>query len=180
MRKSIAIDMDQVLANLFKKLTYVFNEQFGTAYTEEEFILTSPKDLSDEDNKKLFELLNEPDFFRDLEVLDEHAIEVVQKLQERFDIYIATAAMDVPGSFNAKYEWLREHMPFIKTENIVFCGNKAVIHTDYLIDDSPRQLRAFSGTGLLYAMPYNGGAKEFERMDNWLAIRDYFAKVDES
>lgn len=178
MKKSIAIDMDQVLANLFKKLTYVCNENFGTNYTEEQFLLTSPKDLSDEDNKRFFELLNEPDFFRDLEVLDSHAIEVVKELQERFEIYIATAAMDVPGSFNAKYDWLREHMPYLKTENIVFCGNKAVIHTDYLIDDSPRQLRAFSGTGLLYAMPYNESVDEFARVDGWLAIRDYFAKVD--
>ncbi|MER2105720.1 MAG: 5'-3'-deoxyribonucleotidase [Solibacillus sp.] len=178
MKKSIAIDMDQVLANLFKKLTVVCNEQFGTNYTEEQFLLTSPNNLSEADNKKFFELLNEPDFFRDLEVLDAHAIEVVKELQERFEIYIATAAMDVPGSFNAKYDWLREHMPYLKTENIVFCGNKAVIHTDYLIDDSPRQLSVFSGTGLLYSMPYNASATEFTRVDNWLAIRDYFAKVD--
>lgn len=178
MKKSIAIDMDQVLANLFKKLTVVCNEQFGTNYTEAEFLLTSPNDLSEEENKKFFERLNEPDFFRDLEVLDEQAIDVVKELQERFEVYIATAAMDVPGSFNAKYEWLREHMPFLKTENIVFCGNKAVIHADYLIDDSSRQLRAFSGTGLLYAMPYNENVTEFTRVDGWQAIRDYFAKVE--
>lgn len=178
MRKSIAIDMDQVLANLYKKMASVYNENFGTNYTHEEFLLTTPADLDKAGKKKLFELLNEPDFFRDLEVLDPHAITVVKELQERFDVYIATAAMDVPGSFNAKYDWLMEHMPYLKTQNIVFCGNKAVIHTDYLIDDSPGQLRAFSGTGLLYAMPYNESVQGFERVDGWLAVRDYFAKVE--
>lgn len=178
MRKSIAIDMDQVLANFYKKLTVVFNEAFGTNYTEEAFLLTARKDLTKEEEKKLFGLINEPEFFRDLDVIDPHAIEVVKELQERFDVYIATAAMDVPGSFNAKYDWLMEHMPYLNTQNIVFCGNKAVIHTDYLIDDSPRQLEVFSGTGLLYAMPYNENVTAFKRVDNWLAIRDYFANVD--
>ena len=30
-----------------------------------------------------------------------------EKLTEYYDVYIATAAMDVPTSFHDKYEWLR-------------------------------------------------------------------------
>jgi 5'(3')-deoxyribonucleotidase len=174
MKKSIAIDMDQVLANFYKKLRMTYNENFGTNFTDEEFLKTTQRDLSKEDGKKLFALLNEPDYFRDLEVLDTDALEVVQRLQQHYEIFIATAAMDVPGSFNAKYEWLREYMPFLKTENIVFCGNKAVINTDYLIDDSPRQLTAFKGTGILYTMPYNEKAEGFKRVHNWKEIEAYF------
>lgn len=174
MKKSIAIDMDQVLANFYKKLCATYNENFGTSYTEEEFLLTTPGDLSEEDGKKLFGLLNEPDFFRDLELLDPDAIEVIRELQEHYEIFIATAAMEVPGSFNAKYDWLMHYLPFLNIQNIVFCGNKAVIHTDYLIDDSPGQLRAFKGTGIMYAMPYNAHVEGFERVNNWREIREYF------
>ena len=176
MKKSIAIDMDQVLANFYKKLSVTYNENFGTSYTDEEFLLTTQRDLPRDDAKKLFAILNEPDYFRDLEVLDNDAIEVIQELQEHYEIYIATAAMDVPGSFNAKYDWLMEHLPFLKTQNIVFCGNKAVINTDYLIDDSPSQLTAFKGTGILYGMPYNAAAEGFTRVHNWQEIRSYFLK----
>ena len=43
MRKSIAIDMDQVIANMYKKMAVSYNELFGTAFTEEE-LLRAPKD----------------------------------------------------------------------------------------------------------------------------------------
>ncbi|AWE08091.1 5'-3'-deoxyribonucleotidase [Lysinibacillus sp. 2017] len=174
MKKSIAIDMDQVLADFYSKLCATYNENFGTNFTKEEFLLTTQRDLPTEDGKKLFALLNEPDYFRDLAVLDSDAIEVIKELQEHYEIYIATAAMDVPGSFTAKYEWLREHLPFLKTQNIVFCGNKAVIHTDYLIDDSSRQLEAFKGTGVLYSMPYNAAVEGYVRVQNWREIKEYF------
>lgn len=177
MRQSIAIDMDQVLANMFKKMGQTINELFGTTYTEEEFLVAPRNQLTKDQQKQLFMALNEPSYFRDLELLDPHAIDVVRELNEHFDIYIATAAMEVPGCFNAKYDWLREHFPFLNTQNFVFCGNKAVIHTDFLIDDNPKQLRAFKGTGLLYDMPYNAHVEEFERVKGWQGVREYFLKA---
>lgn len=174
MRKSIAIDMDQVLANMYKRMVVSYNELFGTSMTEQEFLTSTRQDLTKEQERSIFMTLNEPGYFRDLELIDEEAIEVVRELNEKFDVYIATAAMEVPGSFNDKYDWLREHFPFLNTQNFVFCGNKAVIHTDYLIDDSPGQLRVFKGTGLLFDMPYNKHVEGFERVADWKAVRSYF------
>lgn len=177
MRKSIAIDMDQVLANMFKKLTVTFNEIAGTNMSEEEFIVAPRNQLLPEQEKALFKAINEPDYFRDFELLDPEAVPVLERLNERFDLFIATAAMDVPGCFTAKYDWLREHFPFIDPQNIVFCGTKSVIHTDYLIDDNPRQLHAFKGTGIIYDMPYNRHVDDFERVVNWQEIEAYFNKI---
>ncbi len=176
MRQSIAIDMDQVLVNMYKKMVTTYNDLFGTMMTEQEFLTASRSNLSKEQEKTLFMALNEPDYFRDLEVLDMDAIEVIRELSDRYDIYIATAAMEVPGSFNAKYDWLREHFPFLNPQKFVFCGDKSVIHTDYLIDDSPSQLKAFKGTGLLYDMPYNAHVEGYERLAGWNAVRAYFNK----
>ena len=47
-----------------------------------------------------------------------HAQEVVKKLTEQYDVYIATAAMDVPTSFHDKYEWLLEFFPFCRSTAI--------------------------------------------------------------
>lgn len=47
-----------------------------------------------------------------------HAQEVVKKLTEQYDVYIATAAMDVPTSFHDKYEWLLEFFPFCIHSNL--------------------------------------------------------------
>ena len=62
-------------------------------------------------------------------------------------MFIATAAMEVPTSFTAKYEWLGRHFPFISPSNVVFCGDKSILRADFLIDDNPRQLRRFVGQG---------------------------------
>ena len=47
MRKSIAIDMDQVIANMYKKMAVSYNELFDANMTEEEF-LNAPKDSKHE------------------------------------------------------------------------------------------------------------------------------------
>ena len=78
-----------------------------------------------------------------------HAQEVVKKLTEQYDVYIATAAMDVPTSFHDKYEWLLEFFPFLDPQQFVFCGRKCVVKTDYLIDDNPRQLQIFEGEPII-------------------------------
>ena len=177
MRKSIAIDMDQVIANMYKKLAVSYNELFGANMTEEEFLNAPQDSLSKEQFKLLLDQANDPDYYRDMELMDPDAVEVIRELNEHFDIYIATAAMEVPGSFNAKYDWLREHFPFLDTQKFVFCGTKAVIHTDYLIDDSLNQLKVFSGQGILYGMPYNKHVEGYPRVENWKEVREFFLSV---
>ena len=42
-------------------------------------------------------------------------------LSTRFDILIATSAMDHPFSLYDRYLWLREQLPFISDRNYIFC-----------------------------------------------------------
>ena len=44
-----------------------------------------------------------------------------------FWVFIATAAMEVPTSFQAKYRWLAKHFPFIPASHIVYCGDKSIL-----------------------------------------------------
>ncbi|MFC6117961.1 5'(3')-deoxyribonucleotidase [Macrococcoides bohemicum] len=173
MKKSIAIDMDEVLADTLKKVIFQFNESTGMSLTKEDLYEKKLRTEYPEHVDKLDELLLDRAFFRDLEVLPD-AIRVVERLSEHFDVYIATAAMDVPTSFDAKYEWLREHFPFLDPQHFIFCGNKGVVGTDYLIDDNPRQLAAFKGTGLIFDAVHNQSIKEYDRMKSWLDVEKYF------
>ena len=99
---------------------------------------------------------------------------VLRELQKRFEVFIATAAMEVPTSFNAKYRWLARHFAFIPASRIVYCGDKAILRADYLIDDNPRQLQRFQGVGILYDAPHNAAATAFRRVKNWLEIEALF------
>ena len=174
MRKSIAVDMDQVLANFFDKILVEARALYGKELTIKE-IFQGEHDA--EDQRKFWEMVNEPGFFRDLAVLGEDAYDVLKELNETYDIYIATAAMDVPGSFTAKYEWLLEHFPFLNPQYFIFCGNKKVVNADYLIDDTVQQLRNFTGQGILFDQPTNAGSDEFPRVYGWKGVREYFANV---
>jgi 5'(3')-deoxyribonucleotidase len=117
--------------------------------------------------------LRSEDFFEVLDVMPESQ-RVMQALQRRYEVFIATAAMEVPTSFAAKFRWLERHFPFISPSHIVYCGDKSILRADYLIDDNPRQLRRFHGEGILYSSPHNAGVKEFRRVKDWLDVEKLF------
>src|SRR5579859_6912841 len=84
-----------------------------------------------------------------------------------FDVFITSAAMDVPFSFDGKFKWLQKHFPFIPTSRIVFCGDKEIVNADFLIDDRSRHFARFSGTGILFTAPHNAREHAQVRANTW-------------
>ena len=117
--------------------------------------------------------LRSDDFFENLTVMPESQ-RVMQRLQHNYEVFIATAAMEVPTSFDQKYHWLEKYFPFIPSSHIVYCGDKGILRADFLIDDNPRQLQRFQGTGILYSSPHNAGVKGFKRVNDWLDVEKLF------
>jgi len=178
----IAVDMDEVLADALGEHLLRYNRDFATDIT--------PADLHGQwlweyvpahRQKALEDYMLSSDFFRVLGVMPD-AQRVIERLQSRYEVYIATAAMEVPHSFTAKFQWLAEHFPFIPTTHIVFCGNKSILRADYLIDDNPRQLRLFEGNsiggskpeGILFTSPANVNVTGYRRVNNWLEVEKMF------
>jgi 5'(3')-deoxyribonucleotidase len=95
-------------------------------------------------------------------------------LAERYEVFVASAAMEVPTSFAAKHAWLRDRFPFIPPSHIVFCGDKAVLDVDYLIDDTPRHFERFRGTPILFDAPHNRHETRFPRATGWADVRRMF------
>jgi 5'(3')-deoxyribonucleotidase len=89
------------------------------------------------------------------------------ELSLHHDVYIASAAMEVPSSFGAKYEWLQKNFPFIPPSRIVFCGDKNIINADVLVDDRSRHFKEFRGTGILFTAPHNTTETAHLRANNW-------------
>ena len=120
--------------------------------------------------------MDEPGFSRDIPVMHD-AQRVLQSLSTRFDIFIATSAMDHPVSLYDRYLWLQEYLPFLTDRSYVFCGSKRILKADYLIDDSPRNLEMFSGTGILFTAHHNIHETRFERLNDWEAVAAYFERL---
>ncbi len=107
-----------------------------------------------------------PGFFRTLPVMT-GAIEAVKKLMETYEIYIVSAAMEFPQSLPEKLEWLHEHFPFIDWRHIIFCGDKSIINTDYMIDDHIKNLDFFKGTTIMFHAFHNVNYNHHQRVNNW-------------
>ncbi|MDH8806066.1 5'(3')-deoxyribonucleotidase [Staphylococcus warneri] len=172
-RKKIAIDMDEVLADTLGAIIDGVNERANLGITVESLNGQKLKHVIPEHDGLVTEILREPGFFRHLKVMP-NAQEVVEKLNEHYDVYIATAAMDVPTSFHDKYEWLLEHFPFLDPQHFVFCGRKYIINADYLIDDNPRQLAIFEGESIMYTAVHNMNHHEYKRVNGWKDVEALF------
>jgi 5'(3')-deoxyribonucleotidase len=172
--KRIAVDMDEVMADAVAEHLLRYNRDHNERLTKQDLEGKWLWDVVARDRHPALEgYLQSEDFFEVLEVMPE-AQRVMEALHMKYEVFIATAAMEVPTSFTAKFRWLERHFPFISPAHIVFCGDKSILRADYLIDDNPRQLRRFSGEGILYSSPHNKYETEFRRVRDWLDVEALF------
>lgn len=172
----IAIDMDEVIADALEEYLSRYNADFRQKLRKQDLLGKRLADLVPSKYwPRLDAYFDDESFFRNLKVMEDSQ-EVIRELSAHYDIYIVTAAMEIPCSFVPKFEWLRRHFPFIPPDNYVFCGNKGVIATDFLIDDSVYQLERFRGQGIIYTSPRNINERRFPRVNNWNDVREMFLK----
>lgn len=168
MKKSIAIDMDGVIADIEINLVEWYQNETGIITTKDTI-----RGLRDEeafpDQAVLYKILNSPSFFRTIPVMDK-AIETVKSLMEDYEIYIVSAAMEFPLSLFEKREWLSEHFPFISWKNIIFCGDKRVIDTDFMIDDYCKNLDFCKGQPLMFTAFHNVKLNHHPRINHWIEV----------
>ncbi len=157
-----------------KHLAY-FNRRFQEKLTIEDLHGTRLRLIRPHLKEELTKHLSDPSFFRDLPVMKDSQ-QVIKELSEQYEIFITTAAMEVPASFTAKYEWLKEHFGFLNDMNFVFCGDKSIINADYLIDDNARHFKRFSGQGILFTSHLNVNVTGYVRVNNWQDVREFFLR----
>jgi 5'(3')-deoxyribonucleotidase len=172
--KRICVDMDEVIADAVAEHLLRYNRDHEEQITKDDLHGKWLWDVVALDRHPVLEsYLRSEDFFEVLEVMPESQ-RVLNRLQQRYEVFIATAAMEVPTSFAGKYAWLGRHFPFIPSSHIVYCGDKGILRAEYLIDDNPRQLRRFQGEGILYTSPHNVNVKGFTRVNDWLEVEKLF------
>ncbi len=166
--------MDEVMADTVTEHLRRYNQDFGTSLNKTDLHgKWLWQAIPAEHHEQLVAYLSEPDFFAHLPLMAD-AQRVMQRLARDHEVFVASAAMEVPTSFAAKFRWMRENFSFIEPSHIVFCGEKSILRTDYLIDDNPRQLRAFRGEGLLFSAQHNHKETAWRRMRNWLDVERFF------
>jgi len=172
--KRIAIDMDEVIADTLQKFITVCNSELKLSLSKSDL---TGRNLWEVVGREHFPALrgfvDERDFFSDLDIMPDSQ-QVIRRLMERYEIFISSAAMEVPTSFTAKFDWLKLHFDFIPNSHIVFCGDKSILNADYLIDDNARHFERFNGEGILYSAPHNANVTGYRRVHNWLEVEELF------
>ena len=165
MKKTIAIDMDNVIADIQTNWINLYEKEFGVRVEKEE-LLGKPEDDAFPDPAAARSLIYKPGFFRYAPIIT-GAQKALQELQNDFEVYIVSAAMEFPNSLLEKHDWLGEHFPFISWKNIIFCGDKSVIATDFLIDDHLKNLDFCKGMPILFTAGHNVNVTRHTRVNNW-------------
>lgn len=168
-KQTLGIDLDSTLNNLDEVWLKLYNHDYNDNLTDWNNWNIN-EIVKRECGEKIFDYLRIPGFFYSLDIRP-NAISVIDKLIEKFDIYIVTAY--IPETCVDKTNWIKKYLPKIKPENIIFCNNKGLLNLDYLIDDGPHNIECFKQKGILYNMPYNSYlGDKYTRVNNWLEIED--------
>ena len=165
-KQRLLVDMDGVLSNIYAQMIAYEYAANGIEIALEDVhgkdeIVAFPNGLKH---------VHSPGFFRTAPVID-HAIEVMETLNDSFELFIVSAAMEFPNSLREKYDWLEEHFPFITWQQIILCGHKKAVCGDIMIDDHFKNLDNFNGRTLLFTQPHN--VKEdrgHQRVNDWKEV----------
>ena len=170
----IIIDMDEVIADPMGEMISWYNKEYGLPIDYRKMLGGSWVKGFPEDHQPLIrERLHAEGFFRSLPVMKD-AVDVLEKMNSRYEIFIVSAATEFPNSLKDKLEWLLEHFPFLSWRQLVLCGDKRLVSGDYMIDDHVRNLKHFNGKKYLFTSPHNLDIVDFPRINNWKEAGEIF------
>jgi 5'(3')-deoxyribonucleotidase len=166
--------MDHVMADISSQFIKWYKEATGVEMKLVD-LFGKPEDLAFPQPSLIRDFLHAPGFFRTAPVIN-GSQDVIKELNEIYDVYIVSAAMEFPQSLTEKYEWLLKHFPFIHWQKIIFCGSKKPVSGDFMIDDHVKNLSHFNGEKLLFTATHNMNMLDtgYRRVNNWEEIKDLF------
>lgn len=161
--------MDDVLADATGQFINYYEKEFGVRI--ERSVLNNKEEGEGfpDNHSVLRQFPYRVNFFRDMEP-NANSQEVMEKLNRKYEVFIVSAAMGFPQSLPEKLEWLAKYFPFLTWKQFVFCGSKAVVYGDYMIDDLPHNLERFNGEKYIFTAPHNMHLKQFNRFHDWKDI----------
>ena len=168
--------MDEVIADPMGAMIRWYDEEYGLPYNWDNIDGSWSKGFPEQHHTLVKEKLLSPGFFRNLPVIED-SVEVLREMNEKYEIFIVSAATEFPNSLKDKLDWLLEHFPFFTWRQVVLCGDKRMIAGDYMIDDHVRNLIHFPGKKYLFTSPHNLKETGYERINNWKEARNIFLRT---
>jgi 5'-nucleotidase len=168
--KRLIIDMDDVMADSTGQFIALYEKEFGVRIPREQLNFKDEMEgFPTDHHAEIYSFTFRKNFFRTMNVKAD-AQEVVRKLNGKYELFIVSSAMEFPNSLTEKLDWLGEHFPFLHWKQFVFCGSKAVVYGDFMIDDLVHNLATFNGEKFLFTAPHNMQYNDFTRLNDWKEV----------
>jgi 5'(3')-deoxyribonucleotidase len=103
--KSILVDMDGVLADVYHRFLYLHEEESGERLTLQNMIGKKESEAF----PNLLNWINIPGFFRSMPVMADSQ-QVLLRLSQKFEVIVGSMATEFPVSLTDKQLWLEEHL----------------------------------------------------------------------
>jgi 5'-nucleotidase len=168
--KRLIVDMDDVLADATGQFINYYEKEFGVRVERSVLNNKNEGEGFPDNHSVLREFPYRVNFFRDMQP-NENSQAVMEKLNKKYEVFIVSAAMEFPQSLPEKLEWLKKYFSFLSWKQFVFCGSKAVVYGDYMIDDLPHNLERFNGEKLIFNQPHNMHITNYKRVLNWNDVK---------
>jgi len=159
--------MDGVLADVYSRFFELQEQQSGIRLT----VMDVAGKLEAEAFPNEVKWITSHGFIRTVPVI-KGSIEGLRKLNENFEVIVVSLATEFPQSLTDKQLWVYDHFPFIRWQQMVFCGNKNLLQADIMIDDHLKNLDNFKGETIMYSQPHNLNINHarHKRVHSWAEI----------
>lgn len=176
----ILVDMDGVCADLLKDWLGIYNRATGRNVTVEDIIRFEMHDCADM-GQVIYDHLQTPGLFLGLTPLSGVAA-ALEELNHIGKVFICSTPSRNPDSSAEKLRWCAKHLPFLPRRQIILCGTKELVRGDYLIEDSPENIRKWKranpqGQTVLIDYPYNREAEPDFRAHGYKDMAQAWADI---
>jgi 5'(3')-deoxyribonucleotidase len=171
--KRLIIDMDDVIADATGQFINYYETEFGIRVPRESLNHQDEGHGFPAHHDVIQQFPYREKFFRTM-TPNPGSQKVMQELNQKYDLFIVSAAMEFPQSLSEKLDWLKEYFPYLSWKQIVFCGSKTVVHGDYMIDDLHYNLQGFNGEKFIFSAPHNLHINNFNRLNDWIEVGEKF------
>jgi 5'(3')-deoxyribonucleotidase len=161
-KKIVAVDMDDTILWLMKAIHADHSKKhpdFGLTYED---MVAFDDSMMHPDYCKL-EFFKTPGTFLNLEIMDEHVVEELEQINEKYDLIIVTSSF--AENVLEKWQWIQKYLPFIPHKNFCAFSRKDLIQADILIDDAIHNVKDWVATGRPAIVPHHHWNEELEKLD---------------
>lgn len=173
-RKIIAVDVDDVVADLISEWLRYYNNDYNDNVTVDDIKSWNIHEYV-KCGIKIYDYLDKPRLY-DTVIPVENSIWGVNTLREMSYrvVFVTSTNINQNGQklmWLQKYTFLPNQVKFER--DYVEAVDKSLVYCDYLIDDKPDNIINSRGKGLLFTRPHNQDSKLL-RVENWYDVIKFF------